>query len=150
MKYLACLFMLISSSAYADNIYKWVDQDSITHYGDVPPASVTTEEIRVDVAPSDPGRALPRLETNDPGSSNTDPASPGSVKSESEVEPEPEISDDQAKALCKQARKEIKYLNEAKHRARVRYPDGTSRHVTTEERKARREQAKQDIEDFCK
>ena len=147
MKYLACLFMLISSSAYADNIYKWVDQDSITHYGDVPPASVTTEEIRVDVAPSDPGRALPRLETSDPGSSNTDSDSPGSAKSESESEPE--ISDDQAKALCKRARQEIKYLNEAKHRARARNPDGTSRHLTTEERKARREQAKQDIEDFC-
>jgi hypothetical protein len=67
MKYLVCLFILISSSAYADDIYKWVDEDGNTLYGDVPPPSVHTEELTVDVAPSDPGRPLPRLGIGDSG-----------------------------------------------------------------------------------
>jgi hypothetical protein len=149
MKFLVCLLILISSSVYADSIYKWVDGDGNTLYGDVPPPSVHTEEIRVDVAPSDPGRALPRLETSDPGSSTPESGTPDSSSPES-AQPDPEMSDDQAEAICKQAHQEIKYLNKARHRSKVRNPDGTSRHINTEERKARREQSKQDIEDYCK
>jgi len=149
MKHLVCLFMLISSSVYAGSIQKWIDDEGNTHYGDVPPPSVHTDEIRVDVAPSNPGKPLPRLETSDPESgtsesSTTDSSSPGGA------EPDPEMTDDQAKAICKQAHQEIKYLNNARHRAKVRYPDGTSRHLPKEERIARREQANQDIEDYCK
>jgi hypothetical protein len=149
MKHLVCLFMLIASSAYADSIYKWVDEDGNTHYGDVPPPSVHTEELRVDVVPGNPGKALPRLETSDLESSSPASGTPDSSSSDS-AQPDSEMTDDQAEAICKQARQEIKYLNEAKHRARVRYPDGTSRHISTEERKARREHAKQDIKDYCK
>jgi hypothetical protein len=149
MKYLVCLFILISSSVYASSIYTWVDGEGETHYGDAPPVSVTTEEVSVDVAPSNPGPPLPRLETSDPESSTPESSTTDSSSPDS-TQPDSEMSDDQAKAICEQARQEIKYLNNAKHRARVRNPDGTSRHITTEERKARREQANQDIEEFCK
>jgi hypothetical protein len=149
MKYLVCLLILISSSAYAGSIQKWVDDEGNTHYGDVPPPSVHTQEIRVDVVPSDTGKALPRLEASDPESSTPASGTPDSSSSDS-AQPDPEMSDDQAEAICKQAHQEIKYLNNARHRSRVRNPDGTSRHITTEERKARREQSKQDIEDYCK
>jgi len=149
MKYLVCLLILISSSAYAGSIQKWVDDEGKTHYGDVPPPSVHTQEIRVDVVPSDTGKALPRLEASDPESSTPASGTPDSSSSDS-AQPDPEMSDDQAEAICKQAHQEIKYLNNARHRSKVRNPDGTSRHITTEERKARREQSKQDIEDYCK
>ena len=149
MKYLVCLFILISSSVYASSIYTWVDEEGETHYGDAPPASVIIEEVSVDVAPSNPGPPLPRLEASDPESSTPETSTTDSSNPDS-TQPDSEMSDDQAKAICEQARQEIKYLNNAKHRARVRNPDGTSRHITTEERKARREQANQDIEEFCK
>ena len=144
MKYLVCLLILISSSAYADGIYKWVDEDGDTHYGDVPPPSVHTEELRVDVVPGNPGKALPRLETSDPGSSTTSSSSPDSP------EPDPEMTDEQAKAICKQAHLEIKVLNNSKRRSKVRNPDGSHRRMTTEERKANRIRSEQDIKDFCK
>jgi hypothetical protein len=149
MKYLVCLFILISSSVYAGSIYTWVDEEGETHYGDAPPVSVTTEEVSVDVAPSNPGKPLPRLETSDPESSTPESSTTDSSSPDS-AQPDSEMSDDQARVICEQAHQEIKYLNNAKHRSRVRNPDGTSRHITTEERKARREQAKQDIEEFCK
>jgi hypothetical protein len=149
MKYLVCLFMLISSSAYADSIYKWVDEDGNTHYGDVPPPSVHTEELRVDVVPGNPGKALPRLETSDPESSTTE-SSTTSSNSPDGAEPDPEMTDDQANAICEEAHREIKVLNNSKHRSRVRNSDGTSSHLSGEKRKAYREQANQDIKEFCK
>ena len=147
MKYLVCLLILISSSAYADGIYKWFDEDGNTHYGDVPPPSVHTDEIRVDVVPDNPGKALPRLETSDPGSSTTSSSGPGSPDG---AEPDPEMTDDQVKAICKQAHYEIKVLNNSKRKSKVRNPDGSHRRMTTEERKAHRKQSEQDIKDFCK
>lgn len=141
--------MLISSSAYAGSIQKWIDEEGNTHYGDVPPPSVHTQEIRIDVVPSDPGRALPRLETSDPGSSTPESGTPESSSTDS-AQPEAEMSDDQAAAICKQARHEKKYINQSKHRSKVRNPDGSFRHLPKEERISRREQAKQDIEDYCK
>jgi len=149
MKYLVCLLILISSSAYADNIYKWADDDGNTHYGDVPPPSVHTEELRVDVVPDNPGKALPRLDADDPESSTTESSTTSSNNPDG-AEPDPEMTDDQAKAICEEAHRELKVLNNSKHRSRVRNSDGSSRHLNGEERKAYRGQANQDIKDYCK
>jgi len=141
MKYLVCLFMLISSSAYAGAIHKWVDEDGNTHYGDAPPASATTKELRVDVAPSDPGKALPRLGTSDAASESGNTAT-GSGKSDSKV------PEDQAKAACEQAQGDLKII-QSSPRIRLKNADGTSRYMTTEEIKARRENAEKDVKEFC-
>ena len=149
MKYLVCLFILVSSSVYADGIYKWVDEDGNTHYGDIPPPSVHTEELRVDVAPSDTGKALPRLGTGDPetGTPKSGTSESGSTDS---AQPDSEISDDQAETICKEAHRERKILNNSKRRSRIRNPDGSYRLMNIEERKAHRKQSDQDIEEFCK
>ncbi len=144
MKYLVCLFILISSSTYAQGIYKWTDEYGKIHYGDSPPASVIAEEVTVDAAPTNPGRALPRLEISDPVSNTTSSDSP------EKDEPEPEISEEQAKENCKQAHRNLTNLNRSRNKARVRNPDGTSRQMNNEERKASREQANQYVKEFCK
>jgi hypothetical protein len=144
MKYLVCLVLMITSAAYANGIYKWIDEDGNVHYGDAPPDSVATEEVTVDVAPSVPGKALPRLEISDPVSSTTSSDSP------EKDEPEPEISEEQAKEICEQAHRDLSKLNRSRNKARVRKPDGTSRQMTTEERKASRAKANQNVKDFCK
>ncbi len=144
MKYLVCLFILISSSTYAQGIYKWTDEYGKIHYGDSPPASVTPQEVTVDKAPSNPGKALPRLKIDDSESSATSSDSPVSAESE------PEVSDEQAKDICRQAHRDLSKLNRSRNKARVRKPDGTSRQMTTEERKASRAKANQNIKDYCK
>jgi hypothetical protein len=146
MRYLVCLFILISSSAYADGIYKWIDEYGKTHYGDSPPASVIAEEVTVDAAPSNPGKPLPRLEISDPVSSATSSDSP----EKDEPEPEPEITEEQAKEMCRQAHRNLTNLNRSRNKARVKNPDGTSRQMNNEERKASREQANQHVKDYCK
>lgn len=141
MKYLICLFILISSSAYAGSIHKWVDEDGNTHYGDAPPASVTTKELRVDVVPSDPGKALPRLGTSDSAS-----ASGGG--STSSGKPVSKVPEDQAKTACEQARGDLKIISSSP-RIRLKNADGSSRYMTTEEIKARQENAEKDVKEFC-
>ncbi len=141
MKYLICLFILISSSAYAGSIHKWVDEDGNTHYGDAPPASVTTKELRVDVVPSDPGKALPRLGTSDSAS-----ASGGG--STSSGKPVSKVPEDQAKIACGQAQGDLKIISSSP-RIRLKNADGSSRYMTTEEIKARQENAEKDVKEFC-
>jgi hypothetical protein len=143
MKYLICLFILFSSSAYAGSIHKWVDEDGNTHYGDAPPASTTTKELKVDTVPSDPGKALPRLGTSDSGSATTGANNSGSTNSGSKV------PDDQAKAACEQAQGDLKII-QSSSRVRLKNPDGTSRYMTTEEIKSRQQKAEEDVKSFCK
>jgi hypothetical protein len=149
MKHLVWLFILISSSVYASGIYTWVDEEGEIHYGDARPMSVHSEEVRVDVAPNNPGEPLPRLGAGDAESSAPDSSTTASNTPDS-AQPDSEMSDEQAAAICKQAHYQLKVVNKTRHRARARNPDGTSRHMTTDERIATREQAKQDIAEYCK
>jgi len=143
MKYLVCLFILIPSSAYAGSIHKWIDEEGNTHYGDAPPASATTQELRVDVVPSDPGKALPRLGTSDSAS-----ASGGGSASTGSGKPGSKVPEDQAKTACKQAQGDLNIISSSP-RIRLKNADGTSRYMTTEEIKARRENAEKDVKEFC-
>jgi hypothetical protein len=142
MKHLVCLITLLSSAAYAGSIHKWVDEKGNTHYGDAPPATVTTQELKVDVAPSNPGKALPRLGADDSGSNSSSTAS-NNGKSSSKV------PDDQAKTACEQAQGDLKII-QSNARVRLKNQDGTSRYMTTEEIKTRREKAELDVKSFCK
>jgi len=141
MKYLVCLLILVSSSAYAGSIHKWVDEEGNTHYGDAPPASITTKELRVDVVPSDPGKALPRLGTSDPATASGG-GSTGSGK------PDSKVPEDQAKAACEQAQGDLKIISSSP-RIRLKNADGSSRYMTTEEIKARQESAEKNVKKFC-
>ena len=64
MRMIICLLIMTSSSLFAGSIHKWVDDDGNIYYGDAPPFTVETELVRVLSAPSNPGRALPRLSTD--------------------------------------------------------------------------------------
>lgn len=48
---IAMLLCLIPLAANA-GVYKWVDEEGRTHFGDRPPASAKPSEVRVDSAPS--------------------------------------------------------------------------------------------------
>ncbi len=143
MRYLICLSIIFSASLNAGAIHKWVDEDGNVHYGDSPPVSVTSKSVRVISAPSDPGKALPRLDTSgepDADSASNPPAG----------EPDPStLPDDQAKIACDEARKDLKTIARSK-RIRLKSADGTTRYLSTEEIAERRKKAEKDIEDFCR
>ena len=138
MRYFIYLIIFLSTSVQAGSIQKWVDEDGNIHYGDAPPVSVKTEQVRVIGAPSDPGKALPRLNNS------------GSGDSASSGEPGPsDVPEDQAKLACDRAQEDLKVLKSSS-RIKLKAADGTSRYMTTEEIEERRKTSEEDVKNYCK
>ncbi len=141
MRYLICLIpVLLSASAMAGSIHKWVDEDGNVHYGDAPPVSAQTESVRVQSAPTNPGRSLPRLSS--PGDTGENDAATAAADDAGGV------PKDQAQIACEQARQDLKVIKTSS-RIKLRSADGSTRYMTSEEIDQRRQQAEADVQQFC-
>jgi len=140
MRYLICALMLVTLPLQAGAIKKWVDEDGNVHYGDSPPASAKTENIRVLSAPSNPGKALPRL---------GDSSSEGTAGSGGEAGDPSKVPADQARAACDAAQEDLRVIRSST-RIRLKSPDGSTRYMSTEEIEERKKQAEDDAKRFCK
>ena len=135
MRYLIYLTLLASTSLSAGSIHKWTDADGNVFYGDAPPISANTENVWVQSAPSNPGKALPRLSSSGSESSavagddNTVPA-------------------DQAKVACDNALKDLEII-QSSDRVKLKLADGSTRYLTSEEIDERKTQAESEIDRFC-
>jgi hypothetical protein len=140
MRYLIYLMLLTSMTLHAGTIHKWVDEEGNVHYGDAPPVSVKTEGVRVQSAPSDPGKSLPRLSapksSEDTASGTTAAADNGN------------IPDDQARVACEKAQEDLRVIGNS-DRIKLRSADGSTRYMTTEEIEERKTQSEADVERFC-
>ncbi|MDH3761364.1 MAG: DUF4124 domain-containing protein [Gammaproteobacteria bacterium] len=135
MRYSIFLILLASMSLNAGSIHKWTDEEGNVHYGDSPPVSAKTEGVRVLSAPSNPGKALPRLSTS---SGN---ASSAPVNNE-------QVPEDQAKVACEKAREDLEVIGKSS-RIKLRDADGNTRYMTSEEIEERKVQSEADVERFC-
>ncbi len=132
--------LLLAGSVQAGSIHKWVDEDGNVHYGDAPPVTAVTESVRVLSAPSNPGRALPRL-----GDNNGDENAAGATAAATSDDTVPA---DQAKIACEQAQEDLAVINRSS-RIKLRSADGSERFLSTEEIAERKERAEADIDRFC-
>jgi len=146
MRNIIYLIILTSSSLHAGEILKWVDGDGNVYYGDSPPLSVQTEQVRVLSAPSNPGRALPRLSNQ--GSGNENNADGTNVAAGGDQGGASKLPEDQAKVACQEATEDLRVIKRS-NRIRLRSADGTTRYMTTEEINARREYAEKAVELNC-
>ena len=144
MKRFLLPILFLGTCVHAAGIQKWVDENGQVHYGDSPPASAATESIRISRPPSNPGKSLPRLGTEQDDESEPSPADEQPQTADSEVDTPP----DQASEFCARARNDLRVFNNSK-RIRLQSTDGTSRFMTAEERDERRTQTEQDIERYC-
>ena len=134
MKSLACIALLLSLNAYAGTIHKWVDDKGNVHYGDAPPVSTQTKQLRVDGVPSKLGKTLPRLNDQEGGDASN------SVNQQS--------SEEQAQLACEQARKDLEVISN-NSQIKLKQSDGTEKFMTDEEIQQRKEIAEKDIENFA-
>ena len=140
MRYLIYLTLLASTSLNAGSIHKWTDADGNVFYGATPPVSTKTEDVRVQSAPSNPGKALPRLSS---------PESPAVAAGDTPVtDSSGNVPTDQAKIACDNAKEDLDVIGRSS-RIKLQLADGTSRYLTSEEIDARRTQAEDDIQRFC-
>ena len=140
MRYFIFLILMVSTSLSAGTIQKWVDENGNVHYGDAPPVSAKTEKVRVQSAPSNPGKKLPRL--ND--GANQQQGAAGQTAQQGN-----QTTGAQAKEACERARSDLLVID-SNSRIRLRQPDGSSRYLTEAEIAERRAMAQEDIKNFCK
>jgi hypothetical protein len=138
MRYLIYLTLLASTSLYAGSIQKWTDANGNVFYGDTPPVSAKTEGVRVQSAPSNPGKALPRLTSQDEAADNDSPASAS----------DDNLTAAQSKVACDNAQQDLEVI-QTSSRVKLELVDGTTRYLTPEEIDQRKAKAEADIKNFC-
>jgi len=145
MKHTLLLLLLVSGLVQAAGIKKWIDQDGVVHYGDTPPLQVQAEPVSVTRPPSNPGKPLPRL--------NTDQiAEKGAAQGSAGATPAPKRKFNpkkDAKLICERARKDLEVITRST-RIRLKQADGNERYMTREEIEQRREKSRKLIEKYCK
>jgi len=143
MRYLIYLTLLVSTSLYAGTIHKWVDENGNVHYGDAPPVSTKTENVSVQSAPSNPGKALPRLSTQEA----SDEAGGGGAGAE---EPDPDsVSTEQAQSICAQAKNDLDVI-ENSTRIKLKQADGNIRYLSDDEIAQRKAKSQNQVRLYCK
>jgi len=141
MRYLIYLTLLASTSLNAGSIHKWTDADGNVFYGDAPPISTKTENVWVQSAPSNPGKALPRLSSPDSEAASDSENSATASNNDG-------VPADQAKAICDNAQQDMEVIMSS-NRIKLKLADGSTRYLSTEEIDERRTQAEADIDRFC-
>ena len=139
MRYLICLILVASTSLHAGAIHKWVDENGNVHYGDAPPVTTKSESVSVQSAPSNPGKALPRLSTEEADASG--------ASDDASADPE-STSDEEAQSICESARNDL-YIINTNSNIQLRQPDGTSRYLSTDEIEQRRAASQAQVDRYC-
>ncbi|MCP4471607.1 MAG: DUF4124 domain-containing protein [Gammaproteobacteria bacterium] len=140
MRYLICLILVVSTSLHAGTIQKWVDENGNVHYGDAPPVSAKSESISVQSAPSNPGKALPRLPTEQ---------ADGATGTDSDAAADPgKVPDEQAQSICESARNDLNIISTS-NRIQLKQLDGTTHYLSADEIAERKAKSQTEVDRYC-
>ncbi|WP_434558649.1 DUF4124 domain-containing protein [Pseudomonas sp. Z5-35] len=136
MLLMASLLVGLSSMSMAGQIYKWVDNQGVTHFGAQPPEGVQATTV---------GKSSP------PAPKPPAPASGGVIGDQKaidqQVKQQVEEQEAQLKAFCEQARTNLAQLQ---NNPRVREDvEGEMRRLTDEERRQRIDETRTQVEEHC-
>ena len=129
---------LNSASLNAGAIHKWVDDKGNVNYSDAPPAKTSSDNVRVQSAPSNPGKALPRLKTS---SDASDQVTGGAGKKQ-------KVSAEQASKICASAKSDLDVISTS-DRIKLQEADGNIRYLSDEEIAERQTSSQADVDRFC-
>ncbi len=134
--------LLTASAATAEKVYKWVDEQGITHYSQTPPPGVAAEPVAVSTGGGDDA-ALERYRRI---LSPPKAEAPDGKAKEGGIEPAKKA---EARARnCKLARERLAVLT-SRSRILMLQPDGTSVRLTEKERQAEIERMKTIVAANC-
>lgn len=139
---LAVLLAATPSMAFAASVYKWTDEDGVTHFGDRQPAGQQAESVSVRTGKSSsntrmsPQEQLERLETRE--------AEESEQRQESAVE---EARRKQREANCETARTNLTLIQQ-NNRIRIE-EEGELRYLTPEEIDEKKQQFEKIAEENC-
>jgi hypothetical protein len=138
MIFAAMITLALSATSQAAQIYKWVDDQGVTHFDAQPPAGRQTQQIDIQKPPAPPA----------PNSSK--PAIDGQAEQRAvDTEVKKKIAQEQNKRTedCKILRTNLAQLqNNPRVREQV---EGGLKRLTEEERQGRITETQKAIEDYC-
>lgn len=139
---LAVLLAATPAMTFAASVYKWTDEDGVTHFGDRQPTGQQAESVNVRTGQSSggnrmsPQEQLEQLETRE--------AKESEKRQESAVE---EARRKQRKANCETARTNLKLIQQ---NSRIRIEEeGELRYLTPEEIEEQKQQFEKLAEENC-
>jgi hypothetical protein len=143
--WLAATALLLAAGAYANDVYRWVDETGTVHYGDRPGNREAERITLVIDRPASAARAAsppPRRTTGSPAESAPQP-----VVAEP---PEPSAREqrEQQAAACQEARQRLETFTTARRLYRVG-EDGEREYLSDAELEEARAQAAAEVERLC-
>lgn len=129
----ACLTLSGANLLAADEVYKWVDDNGVTHYQAHPPKNRKNELIMTKTGHSAPSKYGSRRTTSDTANNSTS---------------NEEIASRKSPERCAKARKNLEVL-ENNNRVRITEENGEKRYLSPEEMVRRKQTAQVVIGQAC-
>lgn len=137
------LLLALSASAMAAPIYKWVDAQGVTHFGEQPPQGQQSITVNPSVAPP-PSSSTPEAKPTPTFDAIADPEQ---AAADAKVKQEVAAQEAQRKKYCENQRNNLAQLE---NNPRVRVEEGGEmRRLGEDERQKRIADAKQAIKENC-
>lgn len=139
-----CALMMLATSVWATGIYEWTDEDGGRVFSDRPPPGTESREI----APPpdvDTDTAQQSLEAQRERLQEMDKERAVRAEAEQQKQREREI----AQHNCEQARRKLSHL-ETLPRVLSMDDDGSTHRMDEPERQAKLEEARREIQEYCK
>lgn len=135
------LLLALSTSAMASQIYKWVDDQGVTHFGAQPPQGQDATSINTATPP-------PRAPSPAP---TTPPASDDAQQKAIDDQVKDQVAKQEAerKKYCESARTNLAQL-ENNPRVRIEGDNGELRRIGEDERQQRITELKKSIDETCR
>src|SRR5690606_6780593 len=124
---------LITSPAIASKVYKWVDENGVTNFGEHPPKNATAQVIKPNTGHSEPV--------------NYDTPAPEQPAEQAQVQEQPQASLKNPER-CEIAQRNLKTLQNF-GRVRVPNEDGSFHYLTEEEQQERLKETQQAVDESC-
>lgn len=132
-----------SMTVAAADIYRWVDQQGVLHYGAQPPANYKAELVVTGAA-----RSKPAPSPENSAASTTEIDTPQQRALTQQIQKEVAAQTAELKEYCSSARKNLAQL-ENNPRLTIQTESGEMQRLTEEERQARINETRQGITQHC-
>jgi hypothetical protein len=112
MTVFSALAIAVSTAAFADEIYKWTDEDGNVHYEDRPSGAESEERLQFSYNRTDSSAVQARVQTQRDATSNRRQAREDAA-GEKQTAAENRVADEEKQAQCKSYRAQLKTMLES-------------------------------------
>ena len=145
---LASALVVTPAVAQQATVYKWTDQQGVTHYSDQPPVDAKSEALPIRYRRTDRAAAQNKIKTEETRQGAEDLREEQEDAEEETAATQREKDLAERAATCKQARERVTNYNQAQKLYKPG-PNGDRIYLTSEELDAERADAQRVMEEWC-